>query len=278
MGAGRHRHEQRRQHRDLPRRAGAGRLRAGAHPQDHLHAPSSRSLRHLEGLQGAHRRDALPAPRPSTSARRASCPAIGRPRRCASSSPTACRCSASPTCRGRATSGAGSTSPRAPDVPLDDGDVIEIGRPARSRSSGRPATRPATACSTFPPSSAMIVGDHLLPKITPHVGFAPGSTGNPLGDFLASQRKVQRFDVDLVLPAHGGVVSRPPPPRQSDHPAPPGAAAGHPRHRPPPRRTTPTTSPAAPSPSTATARSPTSSRRPSRRSPTSNTCATTAPW
>jgi glyoxylase-like metal-dependent hydrolase (beta-lactamase superfamily II) len=33
----------------------------------------------------------------------------------------------------------------------------------------------------------------------------PGTTGNPLADFLASQRKVQRFDVDLVLPAHGGV-------------------------------------------------------------------------
>ncbi|MFN8643126.1 MAG: hypothetical protein U0802_16265 [Candidatus Binatia bacterium] len=43
-----------------------------------------------------------------------------------------------------------------------------------------------------------------MPKITPHVGFAPGSTGNPLGDFLASQEKVQRFDVHLVLPAHGG--------------------------------------------------------------------------
>ena len=77
----------------------------------------------------------------------------------------------------------------------------------------------------------MIVGDHLLPKITPHVGVFPGGPTNPLADFLASQRKVQGFDVALVLPAHGGVVPRPPPPRQPDHPAPPLPHAGDARHR-----------------------------------------------
>jgi glyoxylase-like metal-dependent hydrolase (beta-lactamase superfamily II) len=59
----------------------------------------------------------------------------------------------------------------------------------------------------LPREKAMIVGDHLLPKITPHVGYTPGSVANPLGDFLASQRKVQEFDVALVLPAHGGVFT-----------------------------------------------------------------------
>ncbi len=35
----------------------------------------------------------------------------------------------------------------------------------------------------------MIVGDHLLPKITPHVGIYPDAdaTANPLGDFIDSQ-------------------------------------------------------------------------------------------
>ncbi|MGH8011129.1 MAG: MBL fold metallo-hydrolase, partial [Candidatus Binataceae bacterium] len=51
----------------------------------------------------------------------------------------------------------------------------------------------------------MVVGDHLLPKITPHVGVYPSGPSNPLGDFIESQRKVQRFDVELVLPAHGAV-------------------------------------------------------------------------
>jgi glyoxylase-like metal-dependent hydrolase (beta-lactamase superfamily II) len=59
----------------------------------------------------------------------------------------------------------------------------------------------------LPRQRVMIVGDHLLPKITPHVGIAPGSVGNPLKDFIESQQKVQQFDVDLVLPAHGGVFS-----------------------------------------------------------------------
>jgi glyoxylase-like metal-dependent hydrolase (beta-lactamase superfamily II) len=53
----------------------------------------------------------------------------------------------------------------------------------------------------------MIVGDHLLPKITPHVGFYPNGAPNPLRDFLESQRKVQPYDVGLVLPAHGGVYA-----------------------------------------------------------------------
>jgi glyoxylase-like metal-dependent hydrolase (beta-lactamase superfamily II) len=53
----------------------------------------------------------------------------------------------------------------------------------------------------------MIVGDHLLPKITPHVGLYPDATGDPLGDFINSQQKVQKFDVEHVLPAHGNVYS-----------------------------------------------------------------------
>jgi len=90
----------------------------------------------------------------------------------------------------------------APDKPLADGDVIQIGR-RRVEIVWTPGHAPGHCVLYFPAEKAMIVGDHLLPKITPHVGFAPGSTGNPLGDFLASQEKVQRFDVGLVLPAHG---------------------------------------------------------------------------
>jgi glyoxylase-like metal-dependent hydrolase (beta-lactamase superfamily II) len=44
-----------------------------------------------------------------------------------------------------------------------------------------------------------------LPKITPHVGVYYFGPDNPLQDFLNSQQKVQQFDVNLVLPAHGGV-------------------------------------------------------------------------
>src|SRR5262249_25047599 len=55
------------------------------------------------------------------------------------------------------------------------------------------------------PDGILFVGDHLLPKITPHVGLWPNGPENPLGDFLASHEKIQRFDARLVCPAHGGV-------------------------------------------------------------------------
>ena len=93
-----------------------------------------------------------------------------------------------------------------PDVFIADGDEISVGR-RRVQVVWTPGHAPGHCVLYLPEERAMIVGDHLLPKITPHVGFGPGSTGNPLADFLDSQRKVQRFDVAHVLPAHGGVFA-----------------------------------------------------------------------
>src|SRR5207253_498065 len=55
------------------------------------------------------------------------------------------------------------------------------------------------------PDGILFVGDHLLPKITPHVGVYPGGPENPLGDFLNSHEKIKRLEARLVCPAHGGV-------------------------------------------------------------------------
>jgi glyoxylase-like metal-dependent hydrolase (beta-lactamase superfamily II) len=93
-----------------------------------------------------------------------------------------------------------------PDVHIGDNDVIDVGK-FRIQVVWTPGHAPGHCVMYLPAQRVMIVGDHLLPKITPHVGFAPGSTGNPLADFLDSQRKVQKFEVDLVLPAHGGVFA-----------------------------------------------------------------------
>jgi len=95
-------------------------------------------------------------------------------------------------------------APVQPDHFMDDGDVIRVGR-----LSLEVVTTPghtAGHCVLYLRAQRiMIVGDHLLPRITPHVGLLPDGPPNPLGDFLASQRKIQPFHVDLVLPAHGGV-------------------------------------------------------------------------
>ncbi len=93
-----------------------------------------------------------------------------------------------------------------PDVYIDDGDAIAVGD-LQVEVVWTPGHAPGHCVMYLPHRRLMIVGDHLLPKITPHVGFTPGSEGNPLRDFLDSQQKVQRFEVDLVLPAHGGVFA-----------------------------------------------------------------------
>ncbi|HTY53791.1 MAG TPA: MBL fold metallo-hydrolase, partial [Candidatus Binataceae bacterium] len=91
-----------------------------------------------------------------------------------------------------------------PDAFIRDSDVIPIGD-RKLEVVWTPGHSPGHCVIYLRDEKVMIVGDHLLPKITPHVGLYPESPLNPLGDFLASQRKVQRFDVELVLPAHGGV-------------------------------------------------------------------------
>lgn len=91
-----------------------------------------------------------------------------------------------------------------PDRFIDDGDRIRVGD-LEIEVVWTPGHAPGHCVLYLRQQKAMIVGDHLLPKITPHIGFFPRGVANPLGDFLESQRKIQRFDVDLVLPAHGGV-------------------------------------------------------------------------
>jgi len=87
---------------------------------------------------------------------------------------------------------------------LEDGEVLSIGK-RRLRVVWTPGHTPGHCCFLDEATRFLFVGDHLLPKITPHVGlFATGAT-NPLGDFVASLEKVAALDVRLVCPAHGGV-------------------------------------------------------------------------
>lgn len=94
--------------------------------------------------------------------------------------------------------------PARPDHGLHDGEVIRVGE-REIEVVWTPGHAPGHCVLYLRREKLMIVGDHLLPKITPHVGYFPGGVADPLGDFLDSQRKVQRFEVDEVLPAHGGV-------------------------------------------------------------------------
>ncbi len=54
--------------------------------------------------------------------------------------------------------------------------------------------------------SLLFAGDHVLPTITPSIGFTVPETPQPLGHFLASLTKVRGLPDLRVLPAHGPVA------------------------------------------------------------------------
>lgn len=52
----------------------------------------------------------------------------------------------------------------------------------------------------------LFAGDHVLPTITPSIGFTMPPTPEPLGDFMASLTKVRALPDLQILPAHGPVA------------------------------------------------------------------------
>jgi len=52
----------------------------------------------------------------------------------------------------------------------------------------------------------LFAGDHVLPTITPSIGFEPVLSQNPLGAFLDSLRVVRARPDAMLLPAHGPVA------------------------------------------------------------------------
>ncbi len=52
----------------------------------------------------------------------------------------------------------------------------------------------------------LFAGDHVLPRITPSIGFEPAPSPLPLGDYLESLNVVRRLPDLTLLPAHGPVA------------------------------------------------------------------------
>jgi glyoxylase-like metal-dependent hydrolase (beta-lactamase superfamily II) len=96
--------------------------------------------------------------------------------------------------------------PAVPDLALDDGAAVDL--PGRDlRAVWTPGHTPGHLCLHLPDAGLLFTGDHVLPRITPHVGQFPlhSPYGDPLGDFLRAQERVSRLpDADrlLCLPSH----------------------------------------------------------------------------
>ncbi|MCA1655957.1 MAG: MBL fold metallo-hydrolase [Pseudonocardiaceae bacterium] len=55
-------------------------------------------------------------------------------------------------------------------------------------------------------AGVLFAGDHVLPHITPSIGFEPAPATLPLGDYLDSLRLVRSYPDLRLLPAHGPVA------------------------------------------------------------------------
>lgn len=91
-----------------------------------------------------------------------------------------------------------------PDAWIDDLDTTSAGDrvleavPTPGHTRGHVVFRDAQ-------DGLLFAGDHVLPHITPSIGFEPILSPNPLGDFLASLATVRSLPDARLLPAHGPV-------------------------------------------------------------------------
>jgi glyoxylase-like metal-dependent hydrolase (beta-lactamase superfamily II) len=65
-----------------------------------------------------------------------------------------------------------------------------------------PGHSPGHLCFYEASHKLMLSGDHVLPRITPNIGYHPQAGNDPLGDFLQALETVGRYDTSEVLPAH----------------------------------------------------------------------------
>ncbi|MGW3628736.1 MBL fold metallo-hydrolase [Streptomyces sp. NPDC005122] len=104
-------------------------------------------------------------------------------------------------------------TPALPDREIVPGELLDLaGR--RLRAIWTPGHTPGHVClhleeahpAGLPGHGRLFSGDHLLPRITPHIGLYEdpddATVADPLGDYLDSLERVGRLEPAEVLPAH----------------------------------------------------------------------------
>ena len=102
--------------------------------------------------------------------------------------------------------------PVLPDRLIAHGELMDVpGR--RVRALWTPGHSPGHTCFVLEDQRRILTGDHLLPRISPHIGlWSPVDTDrDPLGEFLASLdslvAEAARQGISEALPAHVGPVT-----------------------------------------------------------------------
>jgi glyoxylase-like metal-dependent hydrolase (beta-lactamase superfamily II) len=89
-----------------------------------------------------------------------------------------------------------------PDVLLEGDEIIEWGQ-YRFRAIWTPGHAAGLICLHDPKAHVLISSDHVLERISPHVGLHAQSLGNPLADYLESLDLVRDLPARRILPGHG---------------------------------------------------------------------------
>ncbi|MDR3573695.1 MAG: MBL fold metallo-hydrolase [Anaerolineaceae bacterium] len=89
---------------------------------------------------------------------------------------------------------------------LQDGEHLSLGE-FDLEAIWTPGHAPGHLCLYDRQRQMLFSGDHVLPNITPNIGFSMKPGSNPLADYLASLEKVAALAARLVLPSHGGAFS-----------------------------------------------------------------------
>jgi glyoxylase-like metal-dependent hydrolase (beta-lactamase superfamily II) len=93
---------------------------------------------------------------------------------------------------------------------LEDGDSIPF-RSMTWKTIHCPGHSPGLICFYWPERKILFTGDHLLKEITPNPILNVPENGMPLRypalkQYLSSLEKIERLDIELVLPGHGDEV------------------------------------------------------------------------
>ncbi|MQW74405.1 MBL fold metallo-hydrolase [Nocardioides sp. dk4132] len=94
---------------------------------------------------------------------------------------------------------------RYPDIWLDGDHDIDLGT-RTVRAVHTPGHTPGHFVFADTAAGMLFAGDHVLPTITPSIGFTVPPADQPLGDFMASLAKVRALPDLQLLPAHGPVA------------------------------------------------------------------------
>jgi glyoxylase-like metal-dependent hydrolase (beta-lactamase superfamily II) len=91
--------------------------------------------------------------------------------------------------------------PHQPHWILEGGERIPV-RGGSLQAIWTPGHSPGHVCLYSPEHRYLISGDHILEFITPNIGWHPDK--DMLAEYLSSLALLTPFDVDLVIPSHGG--------------------------------------------------------------------------